>query len=213
MDNSHHRTLYALFAGIDAYQAPVRPLRGCVNDVTRLQALLRERTQGEHARLRYEPLLLANEAATRPAIIDAFRTHLGQAGKDDVALFCYSGHGSQEPAPPEFWDFEPDKLNETLVCYDSRQPGGWDLADKELAQLISEVAANGPHFAVVLDCCHAGSGTRDAEDATTRQERTDHRIRPIAIAVTARLQIDIGPGQIFPRSAIPEIDGLETGHY
>lgn len=54
-----------------------------------------------------------------------------------MALFYYSDHGLQENAPPEFWNFEPDRLNETLVCYDSQLPGGWDLADKELAQLWS----------------------------------------------------------------------------
>ncbi len=172
------RTLYALFVGIDAYPPPVNPLRGCVNDVTRMRDLLAARLAGSQDR--FAPRLLADAQATRQGIIEAWRDHLGQAGPGDVALFYYSGHGSQENAPPEFWDFEPDHLNETLVCCDSRLPGGWDLADKELTQLISEVAANGPHFAVILDCCHSGSGTRDAEDVTARQERADNRTRPIA---------------------------------
>jgi len=172
------RTIYALFVGVDAYPAPVNPLDGCVNDVARMRDLLAARLAGSQDR--FAPRLLADAQATREGVINTFRTHLGQAGPGDVALFYYSGHGSQEDAPPEFWDFEPDKQNETLVCYDSRLPGGWDLADKELAQLISEVAANGPHFAVVLDCCHSGSGTRDAEDVIARQERADKRTRPIA---------------------------------
>jgi uncharacterized caspase-like protein len=58
-----------------------------------------------------------NEEATCQAIIDGFRRHLCQAGSDDVALFYYSGHGSQEESPPEFWHLEPDRFNETLVCY------------------------------------------------------------------------------------------------
>ena len=172
------RTIYALFVGIDAYPAPVNPLSGCVNDVTRMRDLLATRIN--RAKDRFAPLLLANAQASRQGIIEVFRAHLGQAGPGDVALFYYSGHGSQENAPPEFWDFEPDRMNETLVCYDSRLPGGWDLADKELAQLIAEAAANGPHLVIVLDCCHAGSGTRDAEDVTARQERADDRTRPIA---------------------------------
>ncbi|MCB0004501.1 MAG: caspase family protein, partial [Anaerolineae bacterium] len=171
------RIIYALFVGIDDYLGGVNSLRGCVNDVTRLHDLLAARVAGGSDR--FYPLLLANAQATRQGIIDAWRSHLGQAGPGDVALFCYAGHGSQENAPPEFWDFEPDHLNETLVCHDSRASGGWDLADKELAQLISEVAANGPHFAVILDCCHSGSGTRDAEDVTIRQEKADTRTRPI----------------------------------
>jgi hypothetical protein len=125
--------------------------------------------------------VLRNEAATRQAIIEGFRHHLSQAGKEDVALFYYSGHGSQAPSPPEFWHLEPDRLDETLVCYDSRLPGQWDLADKELAQLLAEVAANGPHTVVMLDCCHSGSGTRAPRDdgVRIRHAPTDTRDRPI----------------------------------
>ena len=181
------RTLYALFVGIDAYPPPVNPLNGCVNDVTRMHDLLAARVAG--AQDRFVPLLLTDAQATRQGIIDAWRGHLGQAGPGDVALFYYSGHGSQENAPAEFWDFEPDKLNETLVCHDSRLSGGWDLADKELAQLISEAAARGPHLAVILDCCHSGSGTRDAEDVTARQARADIRTRPIASYIVTPQQV------------------------
>ncbi|MFZ1599612.1 MAG: caspase family protein, partial [Anaerolineae bacterium] len=91
--------------------------------------------------------------------------------------------------PPEFWDFEPERMNETLVCHDSRAAGGWDLADKELAQLISEVAANGPHFTVILDCCHSGSGTRDADDVTSRQQMADDRTRPISSYIVTPEQV------------------------
>ncbi len=171
------RTIYALFVGIDAYLGDVRPLNGCVNDVTRLHDLLAARLAAGSDR--FAPQLLTNAQATRQGIIDAWRSHLMQAGPDDVALFCYAGHGSQEQTPPEFRAFEPDQLNETLVCHDSRADGGWDLADKELAQLISEVAANGPHIAVILDCCHAGSGTRDAREITARQQMADRRPRPV----------------------------------
>ena len=67
----------------------------------------------------------------------------------------------QEKAPPEFFGLEPDGLNETLVCYDSRTQGNYDLADKELRYLLTEVAKNNPRVIVILDCCHSGSGTRD----------------------------------------------------
>ena len=197
------RTIYALFVGIDGYLGRVYPLKGCVNDVTRMRDLLAARLSGSGER--FVPLLLTDAQATRQGVIDAFRTHLGQAGPGDVALFCYAGHGSQENAPPEFWDFEPDHLNETLVCHDSRLPGGWDLADKELAQLISEVAATGPHFAVILDCCHSGSGTRDADDVTVRQEKAHPGMRPIASYIVTPQQVaDLqGQHQGAARPAMP----------
>ena len=105
-------------------------------------------------------------------------TTSGKAKKGDVALFYYSGHGSQEQAPEEFWKLEPDHLDETLVLFDSRSPGSWDLADKEIAKLIGDVAAKGPHVAVILDCCHSGSGTREIE-TVVRRAPTDLRRRPI----------------------------------
>ncbi|MCP4399129.1 MAG: caspase family protein [bacterium] len=91
-----------------------------------------------------------------------------------------SGHGSQEQAPPEFWHLEPDHLNETLVCWDSRNPGGWDLADKELATLIAAVAEKSPHIAVILDCCHSSSGTRgELQETSVRRLENDRRQRPL----------------------------------
>jgi hypothetical protein len=171
------RTIHALLIGIDDYPSPVPPLRGCVNDIDAFAAYLSERVardKGVALRLKS----LKNGEATRAAVISAFRGHLGAAKKGDVALFYYSGHGSQEQAPEEFWKLEPDRLDETLVLCDSRQPGSWDLADKELAKLIGEVAARGPHVAVILDCCHSGSGTREAE-TTVRRAPTDLRRRPI----------------------------------
>ncbi len=135
------RTIYALLIGIDKYPAPVPPLRGCVNDIKRVHDLLKARvTTGGDV---FKPLLLTDAAATRQAVLDGFRSHLGQAKSGDVAIFYYSGHGSQGQSAPEFWRIEPDHLDETLVCVDSRTPGKFDLADKEMAQLIADVAAKG----------------------------------------------------------------------
>ncbi|QQE65196.1 caspase [Leptolyngbya sp. BL0902] len=173
--------IYTLLVGINQYDpsSSVPHLQGCTNDVQAMQTYLEGRVGQEGGQLQVKTLL--NEAATRQAVINGFRNHLGLAGPEDVALFFYAGHGSQEQAPEEFWHLEPDRLNETLVCYDSRCQGSWDLADKELAKLIAEVAANNPHMVVILDCCHSGSGTRgDAEASeSVRRAPTDKRQRPI----------------------------------
>lgn len=170
--------IYALLVGIDEYAPPVSPLQGCVNDVKAVEEYLETRVKTQRWNLQLKTL--TNGEATRQAIIDGFREHLCQASSNDVALFYYSGHGSQEPAPREFWHLEPDKLDETLVCYDSRSQGGWDLADKELAKLISEIAQKNPHITLILDCCHSGSGTKDPlQETAIRQYFTDSRVRPL----------------------------------
>lgn len=168
-------TVFALLVGIDAYRPPVTPLRGCGNDVAAMSRVLRDRA-GEALVLRN----LLDGEATRAAVVTGLREHLGHAGPGDTALFFYAGHGSQEPSPPQYEYLEPDRLNETLVLVDSRDDGEHDLADKELAVLLSEVAAGGAEVVVILDCCHSGSATRDAGDTavTVRRTAADHRDRP-----------------------------------
>ncbi|RCJ37935.1 hypothetical protein A6770_14215 [Nostoc minutum NIES-26] len=173
------RNIYALLVGIDEYVSPVPALKGCVNDITAIAEYLSGRVASDRYQIHLRTLL--NQDATRQAIIDGFRQHLCQAGSEDVAFFYYAGHGSQEQSPQEFWVLEPDRLDETLVCYDSRSLGGWDLADKELAKLIAEVAEKNPHIAIIMDCCHSGSGTRgDLETETAvRKAPIDRRQRPL----------------------------------
>lgn len=172
------RNIYALLVGIDNYPPPVSPLKGSINDVLAVAGYLRERVTQDGYKLHIQ--MLVERQATRQAIIDGFREHLCQASSNDVALFYYSGHGSQEESPPEFWHLEPDRLDETLVCWDSRLENGWDLADKELAQLIAEVAEKNPHIVAILDCCHSGSGTRnDLQDTTVRWVPSSGRKRPL----------------------------------
>jgi hypothetical protein len=168
--------VHALIVGIDEYPDPRHRLNGCVNDARAVLDFLEQRVvEGQLL-----PKLLLNGDATRQAVIDGFRKHLGQATAGDTAFFFYAGHGSQERAPEVFWKIEPDHLDETLVCHDSRTPGGWDLADKELAMLLRELAAKQPHTVVVLDCCHSGSGTRAAQwEEAVRRFPTDLRERPV----------------------------------
>ncbi|MGB3754776.1 MAG: caspase family protein [Rivularia sp. (in: cyanobacteria)] len=181
--------IYALLVGIDNYASPVTPLEGCVNDVLAIEEYLQSRVKAEGWKLHLRTL--KDEQATRQGIIDGFREHLCQAGSGDVVLFHYSGHGSQENAPEEFWDIEPDKLNETLVCYDSRQQGSRDLADKELAKLISEVAEKNPQIALILDCCHSGEGSRDPfQETAVRENDKDERSHALEEYIFSKEEIE-----------------------
>ena len=187
-------TIYAVLVGIDEYMGEVQNLQGCVNDVKAMKAFLEQRTQGGDyvldARLLTsgDPDNAQEIKPSRQAVIDAISTHLTQADEEDIALFYYSGHGGQEKAPPEFWHVEPDHLNETLVFYDSRTEGGWDLADKELAVLIAEVAQKNPHVVVILDSCHSGSGTRAVDGTVARLATTDPRDRPLSTFIPGVVQ-------------------------
>lgn len=102
--------VYALLAGIDMYPDPSHRLAGCVGDVAAVAEWLRGRLSPRQLHL--ETLLDAD--ATRARFIDRVREHLGQARAGDTALLYYAGHGSRERAP----------VDETLVLWDSRLPGG-----------------------------------------------------------------------------------------
>jgi hypothetical protein len=169
-----NRSVYALIVGINNYKSPtIPPLKGCVNDIRVIDEFLRKRLTNNEDKLYIKKLI--NDEATRQAIIDGFREHLCQAKSNDVALFYFSGHGSQECVAQEFGHLKPDLLNETLVCWDSRTDDIWDLADKEIAKLIAEVSQNHPHIVIVLDCCHSGGGTRNEKDNVQQLEYTGIR--------------------------------------
>jgi pimeloyl-ACP methyl ester carboxylesterase len=186
--------IYALLVGIDEYDPESTPqvpsLKGCVNDIKAVEAYLRDRITKDGKWKLVEPTnqswILTNEQATRKAVINGFKEHLCKADSEDVVLFYYAGHGAQEKAPQEFWHLEADHLDESLVCYDSRTENSRDLADKEIAYLISKVAENNPHAVIILDCCHSGSGTRDiSPEITVRRSPVDSRERPLSSFIFA----------------------------
>ncbi|MCY7349209.1 MAG: caspase family protein [Cytophagaceae bacterium] len=149
--------LFGLLVGINQYQH-VRPLRGPVADVKAVEDYLRNQPEFEpHLRI------LTDEAASKTALIDGFRTHLQQAKTGDTVFFYFSGHGAQEEADPAVWTTETDGRLECLVCHDggTSLPHEFLLADKELRYLIGEVAQRGAHVVTVSDCCHSGDNTRN----------------------------------------------------
>ncbi|MET6997068.1 caspase family protein [Chitinophaga defluvii] len=155
--------LYALLAGINQYhpQSRVPSLQGCHNDVLHLQQFLEQVFPAQQREIK----VFLDEQATYDQIVGGFGAdHLLKAGKEDTVLFVFSGHGSREPAASELTRYFPEGMLETLVCYDSRLPGHNDLADKEMAVLIEQVAKTGAHVVVILDSCHSGSATRFAPD-------------------------------------------------
>jgi len=168
--------IYALLVGINNYAPEVGKLAGCLNDVDHFQAYLTANFDKRDLAVE----ILKDSEATRDNIIKMFRTYLGKAKWNDVALFQYCGHGARWTAAKEFKEFYSDGWDEGLVCYDSRSQTSaypFDLADKELAALLAEVAANNPHLAVILDCCHSGSATRDADAFLRLKARQTHEVK------------------------------------
>jgi len=141
-------------AGVDQWRA----LDGAANDVEALASELTRRG--------FEVLTLTNAAATRAGIVAAFRKHLignSKAGRGDVVMFHFSGHGQQVPDDNGTPD-EVDGFDEALIPYDNRGLKDYSnhLRDDELSGLLAELRKNTSNIVVTLDSCHSGTATRGA---------------------------------------------------
>lgn len=152
--------LFSLLIGINDYKNPkISNLNGCLNDIENITSFLTKNFSSTDL----EITTLLNDEATYQNIIDSFRNNITKkAQKGDTVLFYYSGHGSRQVSAPEFGQFFSETFDETIVCHDSRTDETPDLADKEIAVLINDVAKKETKVIFILDSCHSGSATRDS---------------------------------------------------
>jgi metacaspase-1 len=140
----------ALLVGINRYQIPGADLRGCVNDVKDLSAALIE----FHGFKKADITVLTDAAATKKAMQAGITRLIRDSKKGDVAVFHYSGHGSN--VPDDNHD-EADGRDEILCPTDL----DWNdpLRDDWLRKAFDGLRA-GVNLTVVMDCCHSGTNTR-----------------------------------------------------
>ncbi len=162
-ENAKKTSIHALVIGINDYKENILlagnlifpRLGGCINDAKNVVNYLQSDPS-----LDVHLLELYDAQATKPAIVQAMRTHLAQATKDDVVFLYYSGHGAVEKADESIWG---DPRIETLVChYNHPHSPDFLLADKELRILLKELYdATQAHIVTIFDCCHSGDNTRE----------------------------------------------------
>lgn len=143
----------SLFIGVDRYESPLISNLSCsVRDAQALHGLL-----GDAFGLA-ESTLLANERATKTAILAALHT-LQRATPDDVVVISFSGHGSDSHHLITY-DADPLRLDETAIHLDS------------LTDLFASIPAK--NVLLLLDCCFAGGA---APRSSTRQSRRSRQLR------------------------------------
>jgi hypothetical protein len=153
-------TRKALLVGLNRYPDPENTLKGCINDVRQVNDLLVSRfgfaADGSTR-------LLTDARATTAAIVDRLQWLLDGARAGDVLVFHYSGHGSQ--VPDRHGDEHDDGLDEIICPYDL----DWDdpFTDDDLYAIVKDLPA-GVNLTVVLDCCHSGTGLREAAGPASR---------------------------------------------
>lgn len=138
----------ALLVGINQYQK--LPLRGCINDVRLMQALLQERFGVTEPQLR----VLLDADATHQAILEGL-TWLAEPDPSDdphapLRLFHYSGHGIQVA---DTTGTEPDGKTEAIACFDYATAGS--ISDDTLREYYNRFDP-AMHLILIMDCCHSG---------------------------------------------------------
>jgi uncharacterized caspase-like protein len=103
---------------------------------------------------------LKNAMATYASVKRAFDELIACLKADDQFVFHFSGHGTQIPDQKPF--DEPDGLDEALCPYDTESTGRNLLIDDELGLWLEKIPAR--RITVILDCCHAGSGTKEVDE-------------------------------------------------
>ncbi|PPQ87166.1 hypothetical protein CVT25_014703 [Psilocybe cyanescens] len=177
-----HRLLsfHALLIGIDEYPPELRPLGGAVRDMENMKKFLVAAFDvpgGSNLDIRQ----LKNKDATHANIISEIRKlkTSGLVKMNDAILIFYAGHGATMP-PPEGWpghsatppaDGWPEAAEiRCIVASDVKISqanrkyfANGVVLDHTLAALRHDLAdSKGNNITVILDCCHSGSGTRDA---------------------------------------------------
>lgn len=166
---------YALLVGIDDYPGTGSDLRGPVRDAQIMRNVLVERFGFADENI----VMLTDADATRENIANGILGHLGQAGPDGVAVFFYSGHGTQMGANIGLTgslDPEPRGDGDEAIYIYGHTSESSILLDEELGYLL-ESLDSGRTLAVV-DACFSGEITRGAGDApqSKRVDVTDPEV-------------------------------------
>jgi len=144
----------ALPVGGNKYRIPGSDLNGCVNDVTNVRDIL-IKYYGFKVR---EIRVLVDARATKKGMMDRLAWLVTDSEAGDRLLFHFSGHGSQ------IRDRDGDELKDHLdeiLCPHDMDWGGTYVVDEDLRDIFAGLP-KGVNLEVLLDCCHSGTGTREA---------------------------------------------------
>lgn len=169
---------YGLFIGINAYEGGISPLKGCVNDATKM----REAMMTKFGFAAADTTLLLDAAATREGIMTNLNKYATLAGPGDILVVHYSGHGTLFPdkyseekdetkliymeAPNRDGRmevvYERDNYDSAIVPVDARlktsgKPWRNLILDDELYAIFGGVTRKGAQVVLISDSCHSGS--------------------------------------------------------
>jgi hypothetical protein len=195
-------SIRAVLVGVNEYRRPDIPsLRGCVNDVLLVRALLRRWFGVENRQIR----VVVDERATKEGILQRLGETLSAAQPGDLVVFYFSGHGSQ--IRDRDGDELADGLDELLCPHDM----DWDERRYIVDDEIDRVVASAPRDVLVeafFDCCFGGAAPPPiAHLSGVPAAGPPVRFAPPPVDIYAR-----GDGDQLPLSALASGLRLEEGN-
>jgi metacaspase-1 len=175
----------AVLVGIDEYErSDIPSLRGCVNDVALVRMLLKQYLGVPNEDIR----VVVNQRATKANILYRLGWMIEHAEPGDVAVFYFSGHGSQ--IRDRDGDELTDALDELLGPYDMDWDRGTYLLDDDLDAILASLPPD-ILLEAFFDCCFWGAGPRElAPEPRPQTLRTDVRYLPPPFDIAARTEGD-----------------------
>ncbi len=149
-----------------------RPLKGAEADADAMAACLIERFGFARDKVR----VLKGEQASRQRVGEALQQLQKTLKAGDRYMLHFSGHGTQVSDQKPF-DEQDDGLDEALCLSDSDEQGNNLLLDDELGRWLDDLPE--VEVTVILDCCHAGTGVKDADDDVQARFLPTTALRPV----------------------------------
>lgn len=138
--------VHAVMVGIADYGGSANNLEYTDSDAEKMAETLRR-----EGVLSPDSVMLTNADATVAGVRAAFARVAANAGPDDLFLFFFSGHGSQEASSVSA--LEPDGRRESIVLRDG------EITDADMATMFGTVRAR--LSMLVLDSCFSGGFARN----------------------------------------------------
>lgn len=138
-----------------------RNLRGAEPDAKQLAGALGRRG--------FEVDVRVGERASRTGILEGYDELIAKSEAEDVAVIFYSGHGFWRRMPDD-----PTKIVQAIVPTDleDREAREWrGITSWELSIKLAQLTEKTRNVAVLLDCCYAGSMSKDPTLGGSAQPR------------------------------------------
>jgi len=168
----------AICIGINNYPGVFNDLKGCVNDAQDWSALF----QG----MGFETSLMLDSQATKKNVKAALQGLVNTILGGDIAVFTYSGHGTQVS---DASDDESDPYDEAICLYDG------NVIDDDLRVILEGIHPQAT-LVVISDSCFSGSVTRIAPEPATP------RFVPPSISMAGKVA---RKSFLLPETGMPEI--------